>query len=163
MQVSAVSKSEYAFARKFTWLGVALAVALTLLFTHAVGFAKNASVSITGTVVDRTGAVVPNAKVVLKNQETNATRDTVTTGAGVFNFAAVQPGNYKVTFSAAGLQTVENPNVTMTQGASVGLGTVTLEIAKTTQEIEIVSANDALVVTDSPATSQTLNKNMIEN
>lgn len=135
--------------------------ALLLLFAHTSAFAQNASGSITGTVVDKSGAVVPNAKVVLKNEATNVTRDTVTTGAGVFTFPAVQPGSYTVTVSSAGLQTYEHPGITMTQGANVGLGTVTMDVAKTSQEIEIVGANEALVPTDSPQASTTLNERMI--
>jgi hypothetical protein len=162
MHVAAGFRPEYALSRgKLRW-ALVVAVGLLLLLTQA-AFGQNASGSISGTVVDRTGAVIPNAKVVLQNEATNATRDTVTTGAGVFNFPAVQPGSYKVTVSATGLQTWEHPGVIVTQGSLVGLGTVTLELGKTSQEIEVVGANEALVPTDTPATAQTLNTSMIEN
>ena len=134
-----------------------IAVVLVLLLGQNLAFSQNASGSITGTVVDRSGAIVPNAKVVLKNDATNVTRDTLTNGSGVFSFPAVQPGTYTVTISSTGLQTYERNSVTMTQGATVGLGTITLDIAKTSQEIEIVGANEALVPTDSPQASTTLN------
>jgi hypothetical protein len=124
--------------------------------------AQNASQSISATVVDKTGGVVPDAKVVLKNEATNATRETTTTGAGLFNFPAIQPGSYTVTVSSAGLQTWERRGITVTQGAPVGLGTITLQVAQTKQEVEVVSALEMLVPTDSPQISQTLNKQMVE-
>ena len=155
------SMFENASARKTIGWQFLIAVALLLLLSQNLVFAQNASGSITGTVVDRSGAVVPNAKVVLKNEATNATRDTVSNGSGVFNFPAVQPGTYTVTISFTGLQTYERTSITSTQGASIGLGTITLELAKTSQEIEIVGANEALVPTDSPQASTTLNEKMI--
>jgi len=148
--------------RFFRW-ELLFAIGLVLLLTQTVMFAQNISGSINGTVVDRTGAVIPNAKVVLKNEATNATRDTVTTGAGLFNLAAVQPGSYTITISFSGLQTIEQRQIVVTQGQAIGLGTLTLEIARASQQIEIVGANEALVPTDTPATSQTLTAGMIEN
>jgi hypothetical protein len=156
------SKFENASARNTLRWVFPIAFALLLLLARTPAFAQTASGSITGTVVDRSGAVIPNAKVVLKNEATNVTRDTVTNGSGVFSFPAVQPGNYTVTITSAGLQTYERPGITMTQGAPVGMGTVTLDIAKTSQEIEIVGANEALVPTDSPQASTTLNERMIQ-
>lgn len=163
MYDSIPSRFEHASRWRFCQWGVALAVVLTLLLTQGAAYAQNASGSINGTVADRTGAVVPNAKVVLKNQDTNVTRETVTTGAGLFTFPAVQPGTYTVTISSSGLQTAERSGVTMTQGAVMGLGTTTLEIAKQSQQIQVVDVNESMVVTDSPASSQTLSKGMIEN
>src|SRR5579883_2057884 len=156
------STLENAQARQLLRWHFLLGAALLLLLLQNFAVAQNASGTIAGTVVDRSGAIVPNAKVVLKNEATNVTRDTVTNGSGVFTFPAVQPGNYTVTISSTGLQTYERPGIALTQGATVGLGTVTLDIAKTSQEIEIVGANEALVPTDSPQASTTLNERMIQ-
>jgi hypothetical protein len=134
-----------------------------LLIVQVPALAQNASGSVSATVVDRTGGVVPNAKVVLLNDATNGTRETATTGAGVFNFPAIQPGSYTVKVSAPGLSTFERQGVVVTQGSVVGLGTITLQVAGTKQEVEVVSAAVALVPVDSPQVSQTLNTGMVEN
>src|ERR1051326_5440516 len=99
MQVSVGSTSDT--RRRILRWDLVVAVGLILLLAQAALFAQVGSGSISGTVVDRTGAVIPNAKVVLKNEATNATRETVTTGAGLFSFPAVQPGSYTVTVSSA--------------------------------------------------------------
>jgi hypothetical protein len=125
-------------------------------------FAQNASGSISAIVADRSGAVIPDAKVVLKNEATNVTRETTTNGAGLFTFPAVQPGSYTVTVSAPGLQTTQRTGIAMTQGTNVGLGTLTLEVAQAQTQVEVVSASDVLVPVDSPQASQTLNTRMIE-
>jgi protocatechuate 3,4-dioxygenase beta subunit len=49
-----------------------------------------------GTVSDQTGAVVPNAKVLLLNESRGDVRETTANEIGRFTFAGVQPGNYTV-------------------------------------------------------------------
>src|SRR3954470_22234489 len=55
-----------------------------------------------GTAYDQTGAVIPNAQVVVTNQANNTTRNTVANGDGYFTVTALQPGTYTVTVSASG-------------------------------------------------------------
>ena len=139
---------------------VGLLIAALLLIQHP-ALAQFASGSISATVTDKTGAVVPNAKVVLKNQATNVTRDSQTNGSGVFNFPAVQPGTYTVTVSAAGLQSWEQREIILNQGGAISLPSVVLQVAETKQEIQVVSAAESLTPVDSPQVSQTLNEHMV--
>ena len=115
------------------------------------------------TVTDATGAGVPAAKVVLKNESTGALRDSVTNNSGFFNFPSIPPGSYTVTVSAAGLQTFEEQGIVLTQGATLALPTIVLQVQSTKQEVEVVAGADVVVPTDSGQASQTLNKNMVEN
>src|SRR5438270_2723873 len=141
---------------------VASLLLAALLLLPAAALAQNASGSISAIVADRSGAVVPNAKVVLQNEATNATRDTTTNGAGLFTFPAVQPGSYTVTVTAAGLQTSQRTGIAMTQGANMSMGTITLEVAQTQTQVEVLSASDVIVPVDSPQASQTLTTRMVE-
>ncbi len=56
--------------------------------------------ALTGTITDPSGAVVPNVAVTLTNTETSQARNTTTGADGVYKFALIPPGNYKVTFTA---------------------------------------------------------------
>lgn len=89
-------------------------LALLGVFSHPAA-AQYGSASISATVVDRTGGVVPNAKVVLKNEESGITRETVTNSSGVFVFPSVPPGTYTVTVSFTGLETWERKGIQLTQ------------------------------------------------
>lgn len=67
--------------------------------------AQNSTASVSGTVTDVSGAVIPGAKIVLRNVETNVTRETVSNGVGAYDFVSVQPAGYTITVSAGGFQT----------------------------------------------------------
>ena len=58
--------------------------------------------SIQGTVQDPTGAVVPNAKVQLKNVDTSVTATTNSDTEGNYRFVSLAPGSYQITVDAAG-------------------------------------------------------------
>jgi hypothetical protein len=153
--------NQYTNPRRFFCL-LAVLVAI-IAFTQLPAFAQFASGSIGATVTDSTGGVVPDAKVVLKNEATGVTRDTVTNSAGNFGFPSVLPGSYSVTISSKGLKTVEQTGIIVTQGATLRLPTIVLEIQSLTQEIEVVAAASMPVPVDSGTSSQTLNQSMVEN
>src|ERR1035441_9373462 len=145
--------------RFFCLLGLLVAI---IAFTQLPAFAQFASGSIGATVTDSTGGVVPSAKVVLKNEATGVTRDTVTNSAGYFDFPSVLPGSYTVTITSKGLRTVEQTGIVVTQGATLRLPEIVLQIQSLTQEIEVVAAAAMPVPVDSGQSSQTLNQSMVE-
>src|SRR5579862_1920075 len=146
--------------RSFWLLGLLM---VALAFTQLPAFAQFASGSIGATVTDATGAVVPQAKVVLKNESTGALRDSVTNSSGFFNFPSIPPGTYTITVSAPGLQTFEEQGIVLVQSATLALPRVILQVQSTKQEVEVVAGADVVVPVDSGTTEQTLNKNMVEN
>ena len=80
--------------------------ALRLSIEHDQGtdsdLAQRAAGSIAGTVADKSGAVIPGAKVTVKNEANNSTIDGVTNGSGVFSLPAIPPGSYTAQVSPAG-------------------------------------------------------------
>ena len=61
--------------------------------TYAQGGATS---SLSGTVTDTSGAVVPGASVTVKNMATNIASEAVTNAEGQFTAPALQPGKYAV-------------------------------------------------------------------
>jgi len=57
-----------------------------LILCQLPAFAQRAAGSIAGTVADKSGAVIPDAKVTLKNEANNSTFDGTTNGSGIFSF-----------------------------------------------------------------------------
>jgi hypothetical protein len=72
--------------------------------------------SISGTVTDSTGAVIPQAKVSARNLATNSSRDTATDGSGSYRITSLVPGVYDVRIEKAGFKIVEYARVELTVG-----------------------------------------------
>ena len=93
-----------------SWLGC-----LTVLFILMCAGTAMAQLSgkgaITGTVADKTGAVIPGAVITATNDATNITTTTTSTGAGDFNFSNLDAGIYSVTTTAKGFQKLAQKNI----------------------------------------------------
>src|SRR5258706_5189604 len=74
--------------------------------------------SISGTVTDEQGAVIPNAKIVVTHRETGATRELSSAGNGAYSVPSLIAGTYGVRVEAGGFQTRE-------RAATVAVGTYT--------------------------------------
>src|SRR6266853_3889582 len=72
--------------------------------------------SLSGTVTDASGAVVPNATVTITSADLGQKRTTTTAQDGTYKFNLLQPGNYRVRIEATGFKPVEIPaaNVNVT-------------------------------------------------
>src|ERR1044072_4396053 len=68
----------------------------TLLLLCAAANAQSVTGSISGTVTDASGAVVPGTALTLIQDKTNEARTLTSDNDGRFTFAAVQPGNYSL-------------------------------------------------------------------
>ncbi len=74
-----------------------------LLSTQAmVGFAQSTYGTITGTVTDPTGAVIPNATISITNKNTQIVRTITTNGEGIYLGVNLDPGVYRIEATAAG-------------------------------------------------------------
>jgi hypothetical protein len=125
---------------------------LILLFSvPAVLVHAQDSSSMTGVVVDATGAVVPGTSVVLKNPSTGLSFTQTTNGKGSYRFPNVPPDQgYVVTFSRAGFTTLTvkqialQVSITRTQDAKL--------IAGTAQEIQVSAGNAEVTINTTDAT-----------
>jgi len=93
----------------------ALIAAMTILYGGAAQ-AQESRATLTGTVADPQGAVVPGAAVAARNLATNAESKTTTNQAGLYVIPFLSTGNYTVTVTAAGFKTA------IRERAELGLG-----------------------------------------
>src|SRR5437762_6984138 len=69
--------------------------------------------TITGTITDATGAVIPAAPVTVTNEATGVVRRAATAANGVFTLVDLQPGPYKLTVDAKGFIPAERSGVVL--------------------------------------------------
>src|SRR5579862_3069708 len=91
-------------------------VGLALLFLSALNLpAQFIFATLTGVVSDPSGAVVPQAKVRLINEQSGDIRETVTNNEGYYTFASMSVGafTYKLQVEAKGFVTYDAPGVSL--------------------------------------------------
>src|ERR1035438_316499 len=92
---------------RFLRLGI-----VALLFTVA-ALAQSDRGTITGTVSDSTGAVVPSAAITARNVETGATSEAATTATGNYTIASLPAGSYELTVEVAGFKKYSQRGITV--------------------------------------------------
>src|ERR1035441_9036928 len=97
---------------------VAFFVVMAVMVSSA--FAQSETGTITGTVTDPTGAVVPNAKIIVTGATTGSVRTITTNASGSYTITNLQPAEYTVTAEVAGFATLQQA-VIVTVGGRVGL------------------------------------------
>jgi hypothetical protein len=113
---------------------------------------------VTGTVLDPSGAAVPNATVSLKNNDTGATQNTTTTSTGAYRFHLLNPGSYTVSSAATGFQgRAQNVTVAIGQTSTVNLQ---MQLASASQTVE-VTAQAGVIQTDNGNVSTTVSPEMV--
>ena len=75
-----------------------------VLMTVVLALAQTDRGTITGTVTDPTGAVIPGVTLHARNVDTGAEYDTVTTATGNYTIPSLLAGNYELTVTAAGFE-----------------------------------------------------------
>lgn len=125
-----------------------------ILLAASTASAQLTTGSLSGIVRDASDAAVPQAKVTLKNQTTNDTRTTVSNGTGDFTFAAVQPGTYTVTITAAGFKTWQQTELVMNSGDSRQVAGIQLAVGSTDVEVTVTASAAQILPTDSGERSE---------
>ncbi len=117
-----------------------LAVALPILLVGPSAlFAQIDTGSIQGTVLDQTGAVIPNAKVSLTNEGTNLTISTTSGPDGRYIFTPVKIGTYTVSAQATGFAKATHSHLTVNIDQHL-VADLTLQPGEVTTTVEVTEA-----------------------
>jgi hypothetical protein len=110
--------------------------------------AQVAGATLSGTVTDASGAVVPESQITIKNLGTGVTRNAAAGAAGFYTAPNLLPGIYDVTVTAPGFKTQLRSGVTLTVGAEQSLD-VTMEVGQVTQTVEVIGEAPAIQLASS--------------
>jgi Carboxypeptidase regulatory-like domain/TonB dependent receptor-like, beta-barrel len=134
---------------------------IVALISTAAFAQSGANASLSGTVTDKDGGIVPGATVVVKNKGTGESVTTVTNGQGAWSFPSLNVATYTVTVTLSGFKTVTHEDVRLLAGTSANLKTV-LEVGSLSETVE-VRANTELIRTTETKVSSTVSTELIQN
>src|SRR6202158_233423 len=116
----------------FAWiLGFCVIVALPL---HA----QVAGATLSGTVMDQSGGVVPQAAISIKNIATGITRSSTTSAAGFYSAPNLLPGTYEIRAAAQGFSSQVQTGIKLTVGEQQVMN-FTLQVGQISQTVEVTT------------------------
>src|SRR5437667_5440324 len=143
--------------RAATYLCSALVV---LLLSCLPAFAQGLFGTITGTVADSSGAVLPGATVTVTNVSTNVAKILTTNQAGVYTAPSLIPGRYKVEASLSGFRTGIVDGILLEVNASEKID-LTLPVGQASELVNVI-AEAPLLQSQQSNLAQTVTQQQIE-
>lgn len=138
------------------WLTVLFVVSASCTFAQTSGSAQ-----LRGTVTDPGGAVVPAAKITLRNEQTQLERSIISNEEGAFVFAALPPGTFSVKVEAPGFKAYTLRNLVLSPSETRGLN-VALEVGAASESVTVTS-EAAQIQTETGEKAYTITSSQIEN
>jgi hypothetical protein len=134
---------------------------LMLFLFAGIAFGQGgAAGTILGTVTDPSGAVIPNAKVMIVNTGTGVVHATQTTGAGDYAVPDLVPGPYRIEVEATGFSKAQVSGTTLQVAQEVRVN-VTMQTGSATETITVSSGAVALD-TDTSEISQIVTQKQVD-
>jgi Carboxypeptidase regulatory-like domain len=138
-------------------------ILLVLLLGLAVARASSAQIqngTISGRVLDPSGAVVPGATVTALNTGTQSATQATTDGQGQFVFPELVPGTYSVSVEAQNFQKFVQQSVILHVSEKLALPDISLTVGRPTETVTVTSEQVTLQTDNAERTGTVDNKNM---
>jgi outer membrane receptor protein involved in Fe transport len=141
---------------------VLTALAISLLIASILpALAQTSKGILAGSVRDKTGAVVPGAKITVTSQDTSETRDAVADDRGAYRIDAINPGHYTISAQAAGFQTANTRDINIVPSIVTTYDPV-LTVGEVAQAVN-VEANSNNINTENGQLSSTVSTSELAN
>ena len=137
------------------------AVLCALLLSSSAGFAQLDRGTITGTVTDPSGAVIPAIKITIRNKANNAIYNSASNGSGDYTVVNLPAGLYELKFEGSGMKTLVRSNVQVAVSETTR-SDATLQIGQSSETVT-VAADAAALQTDSPVVGVVLQNREVNN
>src|ERR1035437_6424813 len=119
------------------WSCVRIAILSAMLLTMIAQSMMAQSQNVSGTVVDASGGMIPDAAVKITDVAKGGTaRQTSTDNSGRFQAMNIQPGHYLVSIEKTGFKKTELP-LTLDVNSKVDLGQIKLEVGNVSDSVSV--------------------------
>lgn len=148
--------------KKFRIFTVYAVLALCVLLTPTL-FAQSGGATLTGTVTDPTGAVIPEAKAILTEIASGTKRTSVSNGQGSISFIGVPAATYTLDVSAPGYRTLRKTGITVHINDQLDLRNLPLTITSNDTSVTVTTESGEVTPSTSGEQSYTLSSQQIQN
>jgi hypothetical protein len=142
-----------------------LTLAIAAIFAVCVAIPVTAQTAatgtISGTITDASGAIVPGASVIITNTDTGATRTLTTNSSGEYTSTFLQPGHYEAVVTGQGFGKVNRQNLVLTVGQVLTVD-ISLSAGATATEVTVTDVSP-LIDTLKTQVSQTVSQELVSN
>jgi hypothetical protein len=111
-------------------------------------YAQVAGATLSGTLSDTSGAVIPSAQLSIKNVSTGEVRSVTTDSAGFYSAPNLLPGKYEITATAPGFSSAVRSGITFTVGAQQVLN-IAMAVGQVSQKVEVTGEAPAIELASS--------------
>jgi hypothetical protein len=118
-------------------------LAMVFAMIATVGFAQSPTGTVQGTVLDSSGAAIPNATVTITNTQTNETRTAKSDSDGRYTINLVQPATYDASVAARGFQTDQQNDIVVQVSVGVPVN-FTMKVATVSTNVQVSSTTPPL-------------------
>lgn len=133
---------------------------LAFVFASIAAFGQISTGSLSGTITDPTGSVIPNASVVIVDQVSGTTYTATGSSEGYYLFPSIRPGTYKLTVTAAGFEVTSVTDIPVFI-ATRASENVKMNIGQASSTV-VVNANGPSLDTETSDVGTVLNSRMVE-
>src|SRR6202048_4047562 len=140
--------------------GVGTALLLNLLCSHPV-HGQVVGGTISGTISDKSGAVVANATVSLQNLATGVNTTVTTNAQGLYSLPNLLPGNYQQKVSAVGFETSIRNGIILTVGSQM-VSNVEMKVGDVNETLEVSAQPPDLQLESSSISASTASQTIVE-
>ncbi|MCI0723931.1 MAG: TonB-dependent receptor [Acidobacteria bacterium] len=121
--------------------------------------AQTATATISGTLFDPSGGVLPKVGLQVKNLATGIVRETVTDESGRYLVSSLLPGTYEVRAELSGFKVDNRRNILLQVGQELRID-ITMQLGEVTEQVSVEAA-PPLVETENPTLGQVVNNQLI--
>jgi hypothetical protein len=144
---------------------IAIGITITILLVCGITAARAQSnaATLTGTVVDKTGSVLPQASILLTDEASGVTRTTSSDERGVFSLVGVPVATYDVKVSAPGFNSLVRKGITVHINDQIDLKGIALTVAGASTSVVVTATGEEMTPTTSGEVSYTVSDTQLHN
>lgn len=132
--------------RQNGWRRIPVLCCLVAMLAFSAALRAQVTATLNGTVTDKSGSVIPNARVTLINDATNENRNTIANGDGYFAFPALLPGSYSIKISADGFKALEQHGITLNAGDVKKIPDLMLDVGEAQETVTVEGSTQIIPV-----------------